>query len=116
MHRPAPGSTLFLPLALWIFNHASRAYGALPTARKLLTLIFFAPHPPRPPPFLGGTWGESRVRVDCRANARLEQRRRRRSRRVSRRGCSYVHDRGSPGLRGVFRIPASDKVEELVDL
>lgn len=43
MLRPALGSTLFLPVALWIFNHASHAQGALPTTRKLLSLIFFGP-------------------------------------------------------------------------
>ncbi|XP_056869013.1 contactin-associated protein-like 2a [Takifugu flavidus] len=34
MLRPALGSTLFLPVALWIFNHASHAQGALPTTQK----------------------------------------------------------------------------------
>uniref|UniRef100_A0A7N6BMN7 Contactin associated protein 2 n=1 Tax=Anabas testudineus TaxID=64144 RepID=A0A7N6BMN7_ANATE len=33
-HRPAQGSTLLLPLALWIFCHVNGARGALPTTQK----------------------------------------------------------------------------------
>ncbi|XP_071775614.1 contactin-associated protein-like 2a [Centroberyx gerrardi] len=33
-HRPAPGFTLLLPAALWIFCHASGVHGALPTTQK----------------------------------------------------------------------------------
>ncbi|XP_076617877.1 contactin-associated protein-like 2a [Chaetodon auriga] len=33
-HRPAQGSTLLLPVALWIFSHVNGVQGALPTTQK----------------------------------------------------------------------------------
>lgn len=40
-HRPAHGLSSLLPVALWIFSHASGAHGALPTTRKLLFLFVY---------------------------------------------------------------------------